>query len=122
VVTDGFTGNVTLKTLEGAVRLAVAEMRETLTAGRIARFGALFQRSALRRLRERLDADTYGGGVLLGLNGTVVIAHGDSRASAISAACVLARDLAGARTIEQIAEFVPTRSHRFIRRPDDIER
>jgi phosphate acyltransferase len=122
VVTDGFTGNVALKTLEGAVRLAVAELRETLTASRTARFGALFQRGALRGLRERLDADTYGGGVLLGLNGTVVIAHGDSRAAAISAACVLARDLAGARIIEQIAEFVPARSHRFIRRPEDIER
>jgi glycerol-3-phosphate acyltransferase PlsX len=56
--------------------------------------------------------------VLLGLNGTVVIAHGSSRAPGIAAACVLARDLAGSRIIEQIGEgIVATRTHWFIRRP-----
>lgn len=122
VVTDGFTGNVALKTVEGAVRLAVDELRETITASRTARFGALFQRRALGRLRDRLDAETYGGGVLLGLNGTVVIAHGDSRAAGIAAACVLARGLADGRIIEQLGEHVPARGHRFIRGPGDGER
>lgn len=121
VVTDGFTGNVALKTLEGAVRLTVGEVRETLAAGRMARIGTLLQRGALRALRERLAAETYGGGVLLGLNGTVVIAHGDSRAAGIRAACVLARDLAEGRIVEQIGERLPARGHRFIRRPPELD-
>jgi phosphate acyltransferase len=119
VVTDGFTGNVALKTIEGAVRLAVAEMREAVTASRTARLGALLQRRRLRLLRERLDSETYGGGVLLGLNGTVVIAHGSSRAPGVAAACVLARDLAESRIVEQIGERVAAnRPHRLPRRED----
>jgi glycerol-3-phosphate acyltransferase PlsX len=117
VVTDGFTGNVALKTIEGTVRLVVGEMREAVTASRTAKVGALLQRRRLRQLRDRLDSETYGGGVLLGLNGTVVIAHGASRAAGIAAACVLARDLADGRIIEQIGEgIVATRTHWFIRR------
>jgi glycerol-3-phosphate acyltransferase PlsX len=119
VVTDGFTGNVALKTVEGAVRLVIAEMREAVTASRTAKFGALLQRRRLRLLRDRLDSETYGGGVLLGLNGTVVIAHGSSRAAGVAAACVLARDLADSRIVEQIGERVAaTRPHRLPRRED----
>jgi glycerol-3-phosphate acyltransferase PlsX len=114
VVTDGFTGNVALKTVEGAVRLVVAEMREAVTGSRTAAFGALLQRRRLRLLRDRLDSETYGGGVLLGLNGTVVIAHGASRAPGIAAACALARDLADARIIERIGEGIAAnRTHRL---------
>jgi glycerol-3-phosphate acyltransferase PlsX len=119
IVTDGFTGNVALKTVEGAVRLAIAEMREAVTASRTAKVGALLQRRRLRLLRDRLDSETYGGGVLLGLNGTVVIAHGASRAPGIAAACVLARDLAEARIIERIGEGIAAnRTHRLPRRED----
>lgn len=118
VVTDGFTGNVALKTVEGAVRLVVAEMREALAGSRAAKLGALLQRRRLQALRDRLDSETYGGGVLLGLNGTVVIAHGASRAPGITAACALARDLADARIIERIGDGIaaipPThRPHRL---------
>lgn len=118
VVTDGFTGNVALKTVEGAVRMAVTEMRAAIGSGLLARAATLLQRRQLRRLRDRLDPETHGGGVLLGLNGTVVIAHGASRAPAISAACVLARDLAAGRIVEQIGEgLAATRPNRFSRRP-----
>jgi glycerol-3-phosphate acyltransferase PlsX len=119
VVTDGFTGNVALKTVEGTVRLVVGEMREAVTASRTAKFGALLQRRRLRLLRDRLDSETYGGGVLLGLNGTVVIAHGSSRAAGIAAACVLARDLADSQIIEQVGEGIAAaRPHRLPRRED----
>jgi glycerol-3-phosphate acyltransferase PlsX len=117
VVTDGFTGNVALKTVEGAVRLVVGEMREALGGSRTAKFGALLQRRRLRELRERLDSETYGGGVLLGLNGTVVIAHGAARAPGIAAACVLAGDLAESRIVERIGEGIAAnRPHRLPRR------
>ncbi|MER7503254.1 phosphate acyltransferase PlsX [Nonomuraea pusilla] len=106
IVTDGFTGNVALKTMEGAVRYAFGELRTTIGSGRLARLGALLQRSRLRELRRRLDAEAHGGAVLLGLNGTVVIAHGSSRAPAISAACQLAADLAKGGVVARIGERV----------------
>jgi glycerol-3-phosphate acyltransferase PlsX len=119
IVTDGFTGNVALKTVEGAVRLVVEEVRTAMTARRLARLAAVFQRRGLRELARRLDSETYGGGVLLGLNGTVVIAHGASRVPAIAAACVLARDLAAGHIVEQIGERLgAVRGHPWFPRPD----
>lgn len=114
VVTDGFTGNVALKTMEGTVRTAFTEIRDAMTATPAARMGALLQRRRLQDLRDRLDPDTYGGGVLLGLNGTVVTAHGASRARAITSACELAHRLAAGRIVERIREQVAlTRTSRF---------
>lgn len=114
IVTDGFTGNVALKTMEGTIGTAFAEIRSAMTGSRSAKVGALLQRRRLQGLRERLDPETYGGGVLLGLNGTVVIAHGASRARAITSACVLAHELAAGRIVERIREQVSaTRTSRF---------
>lgn len=108
IVTDGFTGNVALKTMEGAVRYAFTELRQTIEESRVAKLGAFLQRGRMRDLYHRLDAEAYGGAVLLGLNGTVVIAHGASRAKGISAACQLAADLSGKGVVSRIAE----RTHR----------
>ncbi|MGN9843410.1 phosphate acyltransferase PlsX [Nonomuraea sp. H19] len=115
IVTDGFTGNVALKTMEGTVRYALAELRRTIDDSRMARLGAVLQRSRIRELRRRLDAEAYGGAVLLGLNGTVVIAHGASRAPAISAACKLAADLSAGGIVSGIGDRMAAtqRSHRL---------
>jgi glycerol-3-phosphate acyltransferase PlsX len=115
ITTDGFTGNVALKTMEGAVRYAFSELRETISDSRLARLGAAMQRSRLRELRRRLDAEAYGGAVLLGLNGTVVIAHGSSKAPAISAACQLAADLSADGVVAETGERIAAthRSHRL---------
>src|SRR5215472_8891895 len=104
IVTDGFTGNVALKTLEGSVRFAIAELRGAVTATRAARVGAFLQRRGLRELAARLDTDSYGGAVLLGLGGTVVIAHGASTARAVTSACLLAADLARGEITEKITQ------------------
>ena len=104
IVTDGFTGNVALKTLEGSIRFASAELRAAVTATAAARFGALLQRRGLRELAARLDSESYGGAVLLGLGGTVVIAHGASTARAITSACLLAADLARGEITEKITQ------------------
>jgi len=104
IVTDGFTGNVALKTLEGSVRFAIAELRSAVTATRTARVGAFLQRRGLRELAARLDTDSYGGAVLLGLGGTVVIAHGASTARAVTSACLLAADLARSEITEKITQ------------------
>lgn len=106
VVTDGFTGNVALKSVEGAVRFVMDEVRGALTAGPLAKTGALLQRKPLRELSERVSSETYGGAVLLGLNNTVVIAHGDSRAPGVARACVLADRLATGRVVEQVRRRV----------------
>ena len=90
VVTDGFTGNVTLKLLEGTIRNLLDAFREEITATARGRLGGLLIRPASRRLRDRLDPDTYGGAYLLGLRGLAVIAHGNSSRRAIANAVRLA--------------------------------
>src|SRR5580765_1007360 len=75
VVADGFTGNIALKALEGTIRTVIAGLREEITKTALGKLGGLLIRPASRRLRHRLDPDTYGGAYLLGLRGLVVIAH-----------------------------------------------
>jgi phosphate acyltransferase len=90
VVTDGFTGNVALKLLEGTIRNLLYALREEITATTRGKLGGLLIRPAARRLRDRLDPDTYGGAYLLGLRGLAVIAHGNSSRRAIANAISLA--------------------------------
>jgi glycerol-3-phosphate acyltransferase PlsX len=116
IVTDGFTGNVALKTLEGTAGFAADQLRQALGGTRAARIGALFQRRGLRELADRLDAETYGGAALLGLEATVVIAHGAVRARGAAAACLLAAELADGRITERIRERLGPPRH-FLRRP-----
>jgi phosphate acyltransferase len=118
IVTDGFTGNVALKTLEGTAGFAARQLAETLRGSALARMGAVLQRRSLRELAERLDVESYGGAALLGLEGTVVIAHGAATARAAAAACVLAADLAAGQITERIRERLgPHRGGHFLRRP-----
>ncbi len=120
IVTDGFTGNVALKTLEGTAEFAARQLREALAGSRTARLGTLFQRRGLRELAERMDSERYGGAALLGLEATVVIAHGAARARAVEAACALASSLARGQITEKITERLGSarggHGH-FLRRP-----
>jgi phosphate acyltransferase len=90
IVTDGFTGNVALKLLEGTIRNVLEAFREEISASLLGRIGGLLIRPGARRLRDRLDPDTYGGAYLLGLRGLAVIAHGNSSQRAIANAVRLA--------------------------------
>jgi glycerol-3-phosphate acyltransferase PlsX len=90
LVTDGFTGNVALKSVEGSIRTLLQLLREEITASTSGTLGGFLIRPAARRLRKRLDPDSYGGAYLLGLRGLVVIAHGNSSATAIANAIRLA--------------------------------
>jgi phosphate acyltransferase len=117
VVTDGFTGNVALKTIEGAAGFFAGQLREALAGSGTTRLGARTQRRALRELTQRLDAETYGGAALLGLEGTVVVAHGAATARTATAACVLAADLARGQITEKIKQRLGTpRGGHFLRR------
>ena len=90
LVADGFTGNVTLKAVEGTIRTLLDSLREEITASTTGTLGGFLIRPAARRLRKRLDPDTYGGAYLLGLRGLAVIAHGNSSPTAIANAIRLA--------------------------------
>jgi phosphate acyltransferase len=90
VVSDGFIGNVALKALEGTIRTTLRALREEITATAAGKLGGLLIRPAARRLRNRLDPDTYGGAYLLGLRALIVSAHGNSSRKAIANAIRLA--------------------------------
>jgi glycerol-3-phosphate acyltransferase PlsX len=90
VVTDGFTGNVCLKLLEGTIKSLLDALREEIRATARGKAGGLLIRPAARELRRRLDPDTYGGAYLLGLRGISVIAHGNSSRAAVASAIRLA--------------------------------
>lgn len=106
IVTDGFTGNVALKTGEGTAKLISGFLRESLTATLLAKIGAIFAIGALRRLQAKTDPRRANGGVFLGLNGTVVKSHGSADATGIAAALRLAHRLARADLTNRIAARV----------------
>jgi len=91
VVTDGFTGNIFVKTAEATARLLQKVMREELMRGPISKAGAFLAQAALRRTRRRMDDSEFGGAVLLGLSGIVVVGHGRSKALAIRNAIRVAK-------------------------------
>jgi glycerol-3-phosphate acyltransferase PlsX len=110
VVTDGFTGNVALKVIEGTIKTILEALRRELSSTNRGKFGGLLIRPSARRLRQRLDPDAYGGAYLLGLRGLAVIAHGNSSSRAIENAVRLAargveRDVVG-RMAERLQDTV----------------
>lgn len=94
IVTDGFTGNVALKTGEGTANLISGLLREAYKSNPLAMLGALFSRGPLARLRNRIDPRQVNGGVFLGLNQTVIKSHGGADATGVAAAMNLAYRLA----------------------------
>ena len=93
VVTDGFTGNVVLKTLEGGMKFFAGKVFEALVATPEAKEAAKVLLPQLMPLAEALDPSTYGGAMLLGVDGVCIISHGSSNATAILNASKVARDM-----------------------------
>jgi phosphate acyltransferase len=104
VVTDGFTGNVALKLLEGVIKDLLDALRAEIASTSTGKLGGLLVRPAARRLRTRFDPDTYGGAYLLGLRGLAVIAHGNSGRRAVSNAISLAARGVEHRVVERLGE------------------
>lgn len=102
VVTDGFTGNVALKTAEGTARFIASEMRGAFTSGLMSKIGALVASKALKTLKHRLDPNTVNGGPLLGLNGVVVKSHGGANDEGFANAILVAADVAQSRFADEI--------------------
>jgi len=109
VVTDGFTGNVALKTLEGGMRFVTNKVLESLVATDEAREAAKVLLPALTPLATELEPDTHGGAMLLGVGGVCVISHGSSSARAIVNAIRVARDAVEADLVGKVRAATGTR-------------
>jgi glycerol-3-phosphate acyltransferase PlsX len=103
IVTDGFTGNVALKTGEGTARMIRELMGEAFRYSPLSRIAALLAYTSLRRLSKRIDPRRVNGGVFLGLNGTVVKSHGGADATGVAAAIKLAARLAASGFNQRLA-------------------
>jgi phosphate acyltransferase len=88
LVTDGFTGNVVLKTAEGVAREILGMLRSAITGGTVSKIAAGILRPRLVSVRDRVDPENYGGSFLLGVRGSVVIGHGNSGAHGVENALV----------------------------------
>ena len=112
VVTDGFTGNVALKTAEGAARLVGGWVKEALMASLNSKLAAFIMRRGLRKLRERMDPSNANGAPLLGLNGLVVKSHGGADARGVRSALEMTASLAAHPFHQEIAETIQRVSRR----------
>lgn len=106
IVTDGFTGNVAIKTGEGTASLIGARLREAFEYSPLSRLASLLAYTSLQRLRKKIDPRRVNGGVFLGLNGTVVKSHGSADATGISAAIKLAAQLSQSQFNDKLAARV----------------
>ncbi|GBF57356.1 phosphate acyltransferase [Candidatus Phycosocius bacilliformis] len=104
VVTDGFTGNIALKTAEGAARLVAAFLKEALTSSPLAMAGAFLASSGLRQLKARMDPSNSNGGVFLGLNGLVIKSHGGTDARGFANAIAVGARLASSSYMQEVAD------------------
>ncbi|HEY4202179.1 MAG TPA: phosphate acyltransferase PlsX [Devosiaceae bacterium] len=104
VVTEGFTGNIVLKTAEGTARQVAGYLRAALSANFMSRLGALLASQALTALKRKMDPRTVNGGVFLGLNGIVIKSHGGTDEVGYKSALGLAYDMARSRLIDKISE------------------
>jgi phosphate acyltransferase len=103
IVTDGFTGNVALKLMEGTASTVTGAIRDAIKSSPIAAIGGLLIRGRVAKLREQIDPNATGGAILLGVRRPVVIAHGKSSAEGIANAVRLAQRAVDEQMVEKTA-------------------
>ncbi len=108
VVTDGFTGNVSLKTAEGIARMMTFMLREELMGSLKGRVAGVIGKTALKNLKARVNQDEFGGALLVGIKGVCVIAHGGSKHTAVKNAIRVAKDMVAAHVVEKIESVLAT--------------
>ncbi|ABS26941.1 phosphate acyltransferase PlsX [Anaeromyxobacter sp. Fw109-5] len=106
IVTDGFTGNVALKTMEGTAKVVGEYLKRALRSTAVSAIGGMLSKAALDGMKKRLDWREVGGAPLVGVNGVGFISHGRSDAIAIENAIHRARDAARAHFVDEIARAV----------------
>jgi glycerol-3-phosphate acyltransferase PlsX len=118
IVTDGFTGNIALKTAEGTVKLVIDFFRSAFRHSLLGRIGYIFARGALNRLRGRLDPRKYNGAVFLGLQGIAVKSHGGADALSFANAIAVAVDMKANGFLDKIREELERlRAHGSLAKP-----
>ena len=103
VVTDGFTGNIALKTAEGTAKQVGQYLREAMEQSLLSQLGGFIAQDAFRMLKARMDPRRSNGGVFLGLNGLVIKSHGGADATGYASAIDLGYDMARAGLVERLA-------------------
>jgi glycerol-3-phosphate acyltransferase PlsX len=104
VVTDGFTGNIALKSIEGTAKMVTRTVRDLIKSSPVSMLGGLLLARRLGRLRRDLSQDEVGGGIMLGLRGVAVAAHGDATPAGIANAVRLAQRAVDERMVERTEE------------------
>ncbi|MEM8986406.1 MAG: phosphate acyltransferase PlsX [Pseudomonadota bacterium] len=125
VVTDGFSGNIALKSAEGTARLVGSYVKGALTGSVLSKLGALFMMGALKELRNKMDPSSVNGGVFLGLNGVVVKSHGGADAKGAASAIEMAANLVGRgfrREVTQTVARVMARAEELESADEDVAR
>ncbi len=106
VVTDGFTGNIALKSAEGTARMIGGWVKEALTGSIMSKLGAALMMGSLKSLKSRMDPSTANGAPLLGLNGLVLKSHGGADAAGVASAILIAQSLAEQPFQEEIKSTI----------------
>jgi glycerol-3-phosphate acyltransferase PlsX len=106
VVTEGFTGNIALKTAEGTARQIASYLRAAMSHSLMAKIGYLFARSAFAALRDKMDPRKVNGGVFLGLEGIVIKSHGGTDAIGFASAAELGYEMARENLMAKVREMV----------------
>jgi len=106
VVTEGFTGNIALKTAEGTARQIASYLKQAMSSSLMSKIGYLFARSAFAALKDRMDPRKVNGGVFLGLDGVVIKSHGGTDATGFAAAIDVGYDMVKYRLLDRIRSAV----------------
>jgi glycerol-3-phosphate acyltransferase PlsX len=106
IVTDGFTGNVTLKVSEGVVEVMLSMLKREIMSNVFSKIGFFFLKHSLKRIKKKLDYSEYGGALLLGVNGIVIIGHGGSNAKAIKNAISLSYRFVTEKVLDKISQEI----------------
>lgn len=106
IVTDGFTGNVVLKTIEGTSKTLFKALKGVMMGSALSKVGALTMKGGLKSLMASVSADTYGGAPLLGVKGACLVGHGSSNAAAIKSGVHMSASVVRNHVTDLIAEAV----------------
>jgi len=106
IVTDGFTGNVILKVAEGVVNVTASMLKREIMSNLLSKIGFFFLRSSFKRLMKKFDYTEYGGALLLGVNGIVIIGHGNSNAKAVKNAIYLSKKFITENVLDKISNEI----------------
>ena len=106
IVTDGFAGNIALKTIEGTANMVMSLMKETLMSSTKGKIGGLLIKNDLRSLKKMVDPNEIGGAMMMGFDHPIIKAHGGSNATAFYNAMILAKNAVEQNVVGKMAEII----------------